>query len=305
MTPSPSPRYRLGTRGSPLALAQAHMVAGLLAEQLAVPVNAIAITVLKTSGDRIQDRPLAEVGGKGLFTKELEDALLDGRIDLAVHSMKDVATVLPDGLAIVAVTARENPHDRLIGAAQSLKALPAGARLGTSSLRRAAQALAVRPDLQIVPFRGNVETRLAKLAQGQAEATLLAAAGLNRLGRGDIGATIGIDEMLPAVAQGIVGIQCRAKDEALCAVLQAFNHPSSWRALEAERAFLAVLDGSCRTPIAGFATLDGTALILTGEVLTPDGCQRVRQSLAGSVVDAQRIGAELGKSVRAEALWLA
>lgn len=281
------------------------MVARQLAAVLGEDDDAIEIVVIKTSGDRIVDRPLAEVGGKGLFTKELEDALVDRRIDLAVHSMKDVATLLPVGLELAAVTEREDASDRLIGPAASLEMLPPGARLGTSSLRRAAQALAVRPDLVIVPFRGNVATRLDKLARAEADATILAAAGLNRLGRSSIGTPLSHDEMLPAAAQGIVGIEIRSGEDRLAEQLATLNHAPSWLAMTAERAFLERLDGSCRTPIAGIAKIDGSTLRMTGELLLPDGSQRSRQVMSGPASDPRALGLALAEEVLRNACWLA
>lgn len=264
---------RIGTRGSPLALAQAHEVAGRLATAHGVAVERFEIVVIRTSGDRIQDRPLSEAGGKGLFTKEIEEALLDGRIDLAVHSMKDMPTLLPDGLEIVSLLPRADVRDAFISLRwPTLAALPAGARIGTSSLRRSAQIRRFRPDLIIVPLRGNVQTRLRKLAEGEADATLLAVAGLDRLGMADrITAPISVDDMLPAVAQGAIGIEIRSNDNAARTLVTAIDDTPTARTVCAERAFLARLEGSCRTPIAALAELDGASLHLRGEILTPDG----------------------------------
>jgi hydroxymethylbilane synthase len=291
------PRLRIGTRGSPLALWQAHHVRDRLAAAHAQPTDAYDIVVLKTSGDRIQDRPLSEVGGKGLFTKELEEALLAGTIDLAVHSMKDVATRLPDDLAIVAVLERADPRDAFVSTVVAdVASLPHGAVVGTSSLRRQAQLLAARPDLVVVPFRGNVETRLGKLARGEAVATFLAVAGLARLGMSaHIRSAIPVDVMIPAVAQGAIGIEVRRADTMTATIVAALDHPHTHIAITAERAFLARLDGSCRTPIAGHAVLDADgALRLSGEILTPDGRQRHATSRAGSARDAARLGDDAG-----------
>jgi hydroxymethylbilane synthase len=293
---------RIGTRGSPLALVQANDVRRRLAAAHRRPESDFEITIIKTSGDRIQDRPLAEVGGKGLFTKELEEALLADQIDLAVHSMKDVATVLPERLTIAAVLEREDVRDAFISIAhRSLAEVPKGARVGTSSLRRQAQVLRARPDLSVVGFRGNVETRLAKLEQGIAVATFLAVAGLNRLGKADrITAPIAVDDMLPAVAQGAVGIEIRADDTATRALVASLDHTATHTAVACERAFLAVLDGSCRTPIAGLATVSGATIAMKGEVVSPDGRRWHDISLSGSVNDAGSIGTEAGRALAAK-----
>ncbi len=264
---------RIGTRGSPLALAQAGEVRDRLTAAHGLDAGAFEIVVIKTSGDRIQDRSLSEVGGKGLFTKEIEEALLAREIDIAVHSMKDMPTELPAGLAMAAILPRADVRDAFISLKwASLAEMPKGAVIGTSSLRRAAQVRRQRPDLNVVPFRGNVETRLRKLAEGQADATLLACAGLQRLGLPErITAPVPVDVMLPAVAQGAIGIEARTGELAVARLLAAINEPGSALAVEAERAFLARLEGSCRTPIAGLAQLDGGRLRFVGEILTPDG----------------------------------
>ena len=250
-------QLKIGTRGSQLALAQAEEVRRRLAaaHDDLKPEGAVEIVVIKTSGDRIQDRALAEIGGKGLFTKEIEEALLEGAIDLAVHSMKDVPTWLPDGLEITTILPREDPRDALFaGPVKSIAELPQGAVVGTSSLRRQAQVLMTRPDLEVVTLRGNVQTRLRKLAEGQVDATLLAVAGLKRLGQEEmIGAALAPEEMLPAVAQGAIGLETRIGDEAVAARLESLNDPVSERRVAAERACLEVLDGSCRTPFAALA----------------------------------------------------
>jgi hydroxymethylbilane synthase len=264
---------------------------------------AFEIVVIKTSGDRILDRPLAEIGGKGLFTKEIEEALFDRSIDLAVHSMKDVATRLPDGLVMAAILEREDPRDAFISLAhRSLDALPAGAVVGTSSLRRQAQVLARRPDLRVIGFRGNVQTRLKKLADGEAAATFLALAGLNRLGMADRATdVIPVEVMTPAVAQGAIGIECRADDAKANALVQCLDHRPTHVAVVCERAFLGRLDGSCRTPIAGHAQIDGDRLSFSGEILLPDGSRRHGASRRGSVTDAGALGDDAGREVLAAA----
>jgi len=249
------------------------------------------IIVIKTTGDRVLDRTLAEIGGKGLFTKEIEEALFDGTIDLAVHSMKDVATVLPPGLVIDCFLEREDPRDALIGAA-SLDALAPGARVGTASLRRGAQLRARRPDLVVEPLRGNVGTRLNKIAEGAFDATFLALAGLRRLGMADRADGILEPEvLLPAIAQGIIGVEYRAEDARTAALLAPLNHAPSGLAAACERAFLRVLDGSCKTPIAGLARLDAAGgLHFLGETLAPDGSRRLAVERRGQAVDAVAIG---------------
>ena len=270
-----SSKIRIGTRGSPLALAQAREVQQRLEAAHGAGRLAFEVRVIKTSGDRIQDRPLSEVGGKGLFTKEIEEALLAGDIDLAVHSMKDMPTLLPEGLTITCLLPREDVRDAFISRkAASLADLPQGAVVGTSSLRRQAQVRRARPDLVVVPMRGNVETRLRKLEDGAADATLLACAGLKRLGLADrITAPVPVDEMLPAIAQGAIGIETRSDDAASAELIAPINHQATALCVIAERAFLARLDGSCRTPIAGLAELDGGRLTFRGMILTPDGTQ--------------------------------
>lgn len=285
-------RIRIGTRGSPLALAQAHEVRDRLAKAHGIPDDAIVITVIKTTGDQVLDRPLSEIGGKGLFTKELEAALLANDIDLAVHSMKDMQTVLPDGLAVGAVLPREDPRDAFISLNHAnLAALPPGAIVGTSSLRRKSQVLNTRPDLRVVDFRGNVQTRLRKLKEGIAEATFLAVAGLKRLGLEDrITAVVPMDAMLPAVAQAAIGLEIRTDDEATAALVAPLNDEKTAIAVTAERAFLARLEGSCRTPIAGHATLDDSGLSFRGELLSPDGKQKYDVVRTGAPESAHDIG---------------
>ena len=254
---------------------------------LAVP----EIVVIKTTGDKVQDRTLAEIGGKGLFTKEIEEALFDRTIDLAVHSMKDVATRLPDGLVIDCFLPREDPRDALIGAA-SLDALAPGARVGTASLRRGAQVRARRPDLVVEPLRGNVGTRLSRIAEGAFDATFLALAGLRRLGMADkADAVLEPEVMLPSIAQGIVGVEIRADDAATAALLAPLNDEAAAVAATCERAFLAMLDGSCRTPIAGLARLDAVGgLHFLGETLAPDGSTRLSVEHRGKASEAASIG---------------
>ncbi len=294
---------RIGTRGSPLALAQAKEVRTRLMAAHGLTESAIEIRIIKTTGDRIQDRPLAEVGGKGLFTKEIEEALLAYEIDLAVHSMKDMPTVLPDGLSIAAILPREDVRDAFISLKYpTLAELPAGAVVGTSSLRRQAQVMALRRDLAVVPFRGNVETRLKKLAESVADATYLAAAGLNRLGLSDrVTRLVDTAEMLPAVAQGAIGIEIRTEDGPTRRSVAALDHQESAICVAAERAFLGRLEGSCRTPIAGLARLDGAEIVLVGEVLTPDGRQRHTAERRGRAASALSLGEALADDLLTKA----
>lgn len=295
-------KIRIGTRGSPLALAQAHETRDRLVAAHGLDPADLDIVVITTTGDRIRDRPLAEIGGKGLFTKEIEDALYAKDIDLAVHSMKDMPALVPQGLAFVATLPREDARDALISlSAKSLADLPKGAKLGSSSVRRTAQALRVRPDLEAVQFRGNVETRLKKLADGVAAATFLATAGLNRLGLSQhIAAIIPMEEMLPAIAQGAIGIEMREDDRRIGDLLAAINHTDSATAVACERAFLAALDGSCRTPIAGHAKLVNGELHFRGETLTLDGRQVFTAERKGAPADAARMGADAAAEVKAK-----
>jgi len=297
---------RIGTRGSPLALAQAGIVRDCLAA--AHPgLPRVDITVIKTTGDRVQDRKLDAIGGKGLFTKEIEEALLDGRIDLAVHSMKDMPTFLPEGLAIACLLKRADPRDALFSPhARSLAGLPRGAKVGTSSLRRQAQILALRPDLKVVTLRGNVETRLAKLAAGTVEATLLAMAGLIRLGIAEKAtAILSTDEILPAVAQGALGVEIRASDAKLKRLLAPLEDRATALAVNAERACLAVLDGSCHTPIAALAEPDASgSLRLRSLIALPDGSQLRRDDRRGpvhSIAEAVALGRAAGEALRRHA----
>jgi hydroxymethylbilane synthase len=295
--------FRIGTRGSPLALAQARQVRDLLASALALPADRIALEVIRTSGDMIRDRPLAEAGGKGLFTKEIEEALLAGSIDVAVHSAKDMPTLLPPGLAIAAVLPREDARDVFISRkATTLRELARGATVGTASLRRQALVKRLRPDLAMVPLRGNVETRLRKLDAGEVDATLLALAGLKRLGLEQAAtAVLAVDEFLPAVGQGVIAIEARADDKRTTTLLDAVNHVDTATALMAERAFLAVLDGSCRTPIAGHATAADGRLEFRGLIARPDGSAVFETARRGAGADAVALGADAGRELKAKA----
>lgn len=294
---------RIGTRGSPLALAQAQETRDRLMTAHGLPHEAFSIEVISTSGDRIQDRPLSEVGGKGLFTKEIEEALLSDKIDFAVHSTKDMPTILPDGLELSCFLEREDVRDAFIGrAGATLEALEKGAKIGSSSLRRQALIRRIRPDLNVVHFRGNVQTRLRKLEEGVADATLLANAGLRRLGMTDvITELLDISEFPPAPGQGAICIEQRVGDQHISRLLERIDHFKTRVALTCERAFLAALDGSCRTPIAGYATIDDDVVQFNGMILTPDG--QVSHSIAGDgrLDDAGQIGRTAGENVRARA----
>jgi hydroxymethylbilane synthase len=294
---------RIGTRGSPLALAQAKEVQQRLAA--AHPdLPPAEIAVIRTTGDRVQDRKLEEIGGKGLFTKEIEEALILGHIDLAVHSMKDMPTLLPPGLIIGCLLPREDPRDALFSPhAASLAGLPKGARVGTSALRRQAQILALRPDLQVQLFRGNVGTRLAKLAAGEVDATLLALAGLKRLGLADKAtAILGTEEMLPAVAQGAIGVEIRADDDRIATLLAPLNDTPTAESVTAERACLEVLDGSCRTPIAALAEHEpGGILRLRALIALPDGSAMQRAECRAPRAQAMDLGRGVGEALRAAA----
>ena len=290
---------RIGTRGSPMALAQTGMVRDRIVA--ANPGLETELVVVSTVADRVLDRPLSEIGGKGLFTKELEQALFDDAIDVAVHSMKDVETWLPDGLVIACILERDDPRDAFLsaGAADGLAALPAGARVGTSSLRRGAQVLMHRPDLRIVPLRGNANTRMRKLEAGECDATLLALVGLQRLGMEDVARSVlSVEEMLPAVAQGALGIECRAGDEAIRALLAPVACATTTTALDAERGLLAELDGSCRTPIAALARIDGERLTLDGLLFLPDGSRHWAVHREGAASDAAAIGQDAGAELK-------
>jgi hydroxymethylbilane synthase len=290
---------RIGTRGSPLALAQAHEARRLLAAAMGCEVARFEIVVIRTTGDRIQDRPLSEAGGKGLFTKEIDAAMLEGQIDAAVHSAKDLPTILPDGVVIAGYLPREDVRDAFISAqASAIADLPQGATLGTASLRRQAQVKRLRPDIEIGLLRGNVETRLRKAETGEIAATVLAYAGLKRLGLAQrANELLDIDAFLPAVGQGAIGLTARADDVAARRLLAGITHAETDQALLAERAFLAVLDGSCRTPIAGYARAAAGRLAFRGMVLRTDGSEVFEVEISGAADDAQRLGAAAGRDL--------
>lgn len=294
---------RIATRGSPLALAQAREVQQRLETAHGPGRHAFEIRAIKTTGDRIQDRPLSEAGGKGLFTKEIEEALLAGEADIAVHSMKDMPTELPAGLTVTCFLPREDVRDAFIGrTAASLRDLPRGAVVATSALRRQAQVKHLRPDISVVAMRGNVETRLRKLDEGAADATLLAMAGLNRLGlAGRATAPVPVDDMLPAVAQGAIGIETRTDDLAMARLLAPINHEPTALAVTAERAFLAKLEGSCRTPIAALAELAGGRLTFRGMILAPDGSQCFATRREGAPAEALRLAEDAAAELLAKA----
>ncbi|MBX3583908.1 MAG: hydroxymethylbilane synthase [Rhizobiaceae bacterium] len=294
---------KIGTRGSPLALAQAHETRARLMAAHNLPQEAFAIEVITTSGDRIQDRPLSEAGGKGLFTKEIEEALIDGRIDIAVHSSKDMPTELPDGLELSAFLPREDPRDAFIGkAARSIMDLPRGATVGSSSLRRQALILRMRPDLRVISFRGNVQTRLRKLDEGVVDGTILASAGLKRLDLEHIATDLmSLDSFPSAPGQGAICIESRTGDARTGDFVGAINDLPTAQALACERAFLAALDGSCRTPIAGNANIEGNNLSFSGLILTPDGSRSHDVSAQGEPDQAAEIGRAAGEKVRTDA----
>jgi len=286
---------RIGTRGSPLALAQANLVAGALRAVHGLDEAAVEIVAIRTTGDRIQDRPLADLGGKALWTKELDRALCEGETDLSVHSMKDVESVRPERLRLAGVLPRADVRDRLIGAA-SVDEIGLRGRVGTSSPRRAAQLRRMRPDLRIVPIRGNVATRLGKLRAGECDATLLAAAGLDRLGHGEIGAAVPVEVMLPAAAQGAIGVEVRSEDEAVGAMVSAIAHKATSEAIATERAVLAALGGNCHAPAAVLAEVNGERVRVRAQILSEDGaeCAEVDMALAAGDRDgARRLAAEL------------
>ncbi len=298
--PTPAQPLKIGTRGSPLALAQAHETRERLAHAFDLPFEAFTIVVIKTTGDRVIDRPLKEIGGKGLFTKEIEEAMLSGDIDIAVHSMKDMPVAQPEGLILDTYLPREDVRDAFVSLShQGIADLAQGAVVGTSSLRRRAQLLAKRPDLEIVEFRGNVQTRLMKLEKKVAEATFLAMAGLNRLRvEGVPHFAISDDDMLPAVAQGAIGIERRKNDSHAAEMLAAIHDTVTGQRLAAERAFLTALDGSCETPIGGLAEISGGTLRLRGEILRPDGSEVISDDRRCDIAD----GAELGRAMAQEML---
>lgn len=291
---------RLGTRGSRLALAQAHWLKGALERRW--PATHVEVVVIVTSGDRLGGS-LARIGGKGLFVKEIEEALYDGRVDCAVHSMKDLPIVVPDGLEVAAVPQREDPRDVVVGVGTrgGIAALPRGARVGTTSLRRAAQLLAARPDVQVVELRGNVDTRLRKRAEGACDAVLLAAAGLARLGMTATveGTPLDPDVFVPAVGQGALALERRGADTDVGDMLSALNHEPTRRAVMAERAFLRALGGDCVTPIAAHGRIDGDRLHLVGLVATPDGRRVLRDSFTGASAAPEEVGNSLAAALRA------
>ncbi|MGB5863969.1 MAG: hydroxymethylbilane synthase [Sulfitobacter sp.] len=301
--PTPAQPLMIGTRGSPLALAQAYETRERLAKAFDLPFEAFTIVVIKTTGDKIIDRPLKEIGGKGLFTREIEADMLDGKIDIAVHSMKDMPTLQPEGLILDTYLPREDVRDAFISpTAKSLADLPAGTVVGTSSLRRRAQLMLKRSDLEVVEFRGNLQTRLMKLDQGVAAATFLAMAGLRRLGMDEVPHTaIETDVMLPAVAQGAIGIERRVEDTNVAEMLSAIHDTPTGQRLAAERSFLLELDGSCETPIAGLAELDGGTLHLRGEVLRPDGSEALNDAMSCTIEDGLQAGKEMAQKLLAQA----
>ena len=296
-----APLLTIGTRGSPLALVQAHLVKDLLARTHGLDPDAIAIKPITTSGDKLKEAPLAEVGGKGLFSKEIEEALFSGEVDIGVHSAKDLATTLPKGLFLPALLEREDIRDAFVSLkARTLSDLPADAKVGSSSIRRSAQVLRQRPDLTIVPFRGNVDTRLRKLREGIADATILAVAGLRRLGR-EMEVTDYLDpkQFPPAPAQGAIALECRTGDTRTVGYAAALNHGATATAVTAERALLRELDGSCRTAVGVLTTQERGEIEMLGEILAPDGRQWVEETLSGPATDAEAIGAALGRKLRA------
>lgn len=301
--PTPAAPLNIGTRGSPLALAQAYETRERLAAAFDLPFEAFHIVVIKTTGDKIIDRPLKEIGGKGLFTREIEDDMLAGKIDIAVHSMKDMPTLQPNGLVLDTYLPREDVRDAFISPrATGLADLAAGTVVGTSSLRRKAQLKLRRPDLAVVEFRGNMQTRLKKLDDGVAEATFLAMAGLNRMKMHDVPKyAIKVEDMLPAVAQGAIGIERRIGDTRAADMLAAIHDTPTGQRLAAERAFLKALDGSCETPIASLAELDGGRVRLRGEVLRPDGSENITGDMTGAIEDGPAMGIKMAKTMLAQA----
>ncbi|WP_135504483.1 hydroxymethylbilane synthase [Roseovarius aestuariivivens] len=301
--PTPAAPLKIGTRGSPLALAQANETRDRLAAAHDLPHEAFQIVVIKTTGDRIIDRPLKEIGGKGLFTREIEDAMLAGDIDIAVHSMKDMPVLQPEGLVLDTYLPREDVRDAFVSPGYSgLADLPAGTKVGSSSLRRRAQVLVKFPHLQVVEFRGNVQTRLKKLDDEVAACTFLAMAGLNRLDMAHVArGPVAPEDMLPAVAQGAIGIERRADDTRVAALLEPLHDDETGKRLAAERAFLATLDGSCETPIAGLAELEGGTLRLRGEILRPDGSEALFDEATAPVEDGAMLGKRMARDLLAQA----
>ncbi len=301
--PSPDRPLKIGTRGSPLALAQAHETARRIGAAFDLPDAAFDVVVIKTTGDRVQDRALREIGGKGLFTREIEEQLTAGGIDIAVHSMKDMPVLQPEGLILDCYLPREDPCDAFVTLdGTGWEVLEQGATVGTSSLRRKAQLLHRRPDLKVVEFRGNVQTRLRKLADGVAQGTFLAMAGLNRLNAGDVPRSpIPSDDMLPAVGQGAIGIERRMDDSNTARLLAPIHDVPTAQRLAAERAFLATLDGSCETPIAALAELDGDQLRLRGEILRTDGSEALSDEAIGAIADGPQMGIDMARGLLARA----
>ncbi|MGB3177588.1 MAG: hydroxymethylbilane synthase [Albidovulum sp.] len=301
--PNAKKPLKIGTRGSPLALAQAIETRSRLMTAHGLGEDACEIVIIKTTGDAVQDRPLKEIGGKGLFTKEIEEALLAGTIDIAVHSMKDMPVAQPEGLVLDCYLPREDVRDAFVSpSVASIGDLPEGAVVGSSSLRRRAQLASRRPDLVLVEFRGNVQTRLKKLNDGIASATFLAMAGLNRLGMAHVAqSAIAVEDMLPAVAQGAIGIERRGDDARAEMLLAAIHDEVTGEGIVTERAFLAALDGSCETPIAGLALHDAGGLWLRGEILRPDGSEVLRAEVRCAVSDGAKAGDALGRDLLGQA----
>ena len=300
--PSPDAPLKIGTRGSPLALAQAYETRQRLCQTFDLDESAFEIVVIKTTGDKVLDRPLKEIGGKGLFTREIEEDMLSGKIDIAVHSMKDMPVLQPGGLLLNTYLPREDVRDAFVSNSfEGISDLPAGTLVGTSSLRRKAQLQNKRPDLIVVEFRGNVQTRLKKLEDGVASCTFLAMAGLNRLDMTHVAkSAVAVEDMLPAVAQGAIGIERRENDLNTAGLLEAIHDIPTGQRLSAERAFLKELDGSCETPIAGLAELQGGQVYLRGEVLRPDGSEAINDHATAPIEDAAILGRELAKKLLSE-----
>ncbi len=301
--PSPDVPLKIGTRGSPLALAQAYETRQRLCQAFDLDESAFEIIVIKTTGDKVLDRPLKEIGGKGLFTREIEEDMLSGKIDIAVHSMKDMPVLQPVGLLLDTYLPREDVRDAFVSHSfEGISELPTGTLVGTSSLRRKAQLQNKRPDLTVVEFRGNVQTRLKKLEDGVASCTFLAMAGLNRLDMTHVAkSAVAVEDMLPAVAQGAIGIERRESDLNTAGLLEAIHDTPTGQRLSAERAFLKELDGSCETPIAGLAELQGGQIHLRGEVLRPDGSEAINDHATAPIEDAAILGQELAKKLLSEA----
>ena len=301
--PTPKRPLNIGTRGSPLALAQAYEARECLAQSFDLPFEAFEIIVIMTTGDRVTDRPLKEIGGKGLFTREIEQALLDGSIDIAVHSMKDMPVLQPEGLVLDTYLRREDERDAFIALdGGTLSDLEPGAVVGTSSLRRQAQLKLRRPDLEVIEFRGNLQTRLKKLKNKVADATFLAMAGLKRLKMDEVPRmAIDVNDMLPAVGQGAIGIERRMSDKRMADILGSIHHMKTGQRLAAERAFLTALDGSCETPIAGLAELDGSSIRLRGEVLRLDGSDVISDDVRVLIEDGAEAGRAMAKKLLSQA----